>query len=84
MEDAITHGCIPVLVMDHVVGVYGTILDENDIYGAACACEGGLGAVESTRREGCEACTNTIESLLLRQHAAGVHSNSSASHTQCV
>ena len=27
------HGCIPVLFMDNVVPVYGTILDENDVYG---------------------------------------------------
>ena len=33
VEDAMLHGCIPVLFMDNVIPVYGTILDEEDVYG---------------------------------------------------
>ena len=28
------HGCIPVLLMDNVVPVFGNIIKEEDVYGA--------------------------------------------------
>ncbi|KAK2080890.1 hypothetical protein QBZ16_000744 [Prototheca wickerhamii] len=33
VEDAMVHGCIPVLFMDNVVPVFGNIIKEEDVYG---------------------------------------------------
>ena len=33
VEDAMLHGCIPVLFMDNVVPVFGNIIKEEDVYG---------------------------------------------------
>ena len=33
VEDAMLHGCIPVLFMDNVVPIFGSIINEDDVYG---------------------------------------------------